>query len=386
MKKLITIILLACTVFSCNKEDFLFPTTNCYWRDAAAENPKDQIYQDMIDDLVPRGIPGVNLLISKENRPIWISSGGLAEIESGVSLSPCHIMPLGELSSLYCRVAVLLMVDEGLLSLDSTLDDYLPDEVSTRIPNGQSATILDLLNNSSGIPDYDDQYLLDLDLLNNKNMDYSQETLLEQYVFDRPTLFKAGSKVAYSNSNFEILTMIMDRVYPKGHTAFYSYRLFSRMGLEKTYYKEETDYFSLYANSMANGYFDRHGDGKIENATDLALTISSGQTGSMGMVANLPDLYTFIQTALSAQFLTAESHEILLNGLEIQNQNFSHHADRVFGLVGHIPGFTSKLWYFPSHKVLIMYSMNSGNLHSNELERWVDEEFDYNLIQAVLNE
>ena len=118
-----------------------------------------------------------------------------------------------------------------------------------------------------------------LHLLINKDMDFSREDILERYVYGKSSKFSPGSEYSYSKSNYEILTLIMDQVYPKGHADYYSFRLFRRLGLEKTFYKGETDYYSLNSRGMANGYFDRYSDEKLENATDLSLTIAAGQTG-----------------------------------------------------------------------------------------------------------
>ena len=222
MRKISLLLLLITLLISCKPESITFPTSECFWRDLYSEHPKNTKYQDLLDEYVKLGIPGVNILISKGNDDLWIGSAGVSRIETGEELVPCHTMPVGSVSKFFCGVAAMLMYEDGILDLDKTIASYLGDEWSEAIPNAKTATIGHLLSHTSGIPNYTDQPAFMLDLMNNKDMNLLRETVLENYVYNKRPLFTPGDEYSYSNSNYEIMTLIMDEIYPNGHADYFS--------------------------------------------------------------------------------------------------------------------------------------------------------------------
>lgn len=371
MRRTIIILILAAIGFSCTKDAIHFPTTNCSWRELSENHPKNDLYQEVLDQYTELGIPGIVVLIAKKRENIWAGASGVAEIENGLPLEPCHIMPLGGVGELFCGTAAMLMTEDEILDLDVKIADYLPVDISGQIPNSQNITIAHLLSHKSGIPDYSDNPNAMLDLLNNKDMDFSRENILERYVYGRSSKFSPGEKYSYSHSNYEILTLIMDQVYPKGHADYYSFRLFRRLGLEKTYYKGETDYYSLNSRGMANGYFDRYSKGELENATDLSLTIVAGQTGSDGVVSSVVDLYTFLKSIMTADIVRPTSLEIM----------------KTYGIAtghsGSSPGYSTEAWYYPEEDSYIIYLINAGNTINGPIQRLIDIDFHEKILSTV---
>jgi len=372
MKRMIIILILATIGLSCTKDAIHFPTTNCSWRELSENHPKNDLYQQILDDYTDLGLPGIVVLIAKNHEDIWAGASGVAEIETGLPLEPCHIMPIGGVGEMFCGTTAMLMAEDEILDLDAKIADYLPANISGQIPNSQKATIAHLLSHKSGIPDYSDNQNAMLDLLNNKDMDFSRENVLERYVYGRSSTFSPGSEYDYSHSNYEILTLIMDQIYPKGHVDYYSYRLFRRLGLEKTFYKGETNYYSLSSKGMANGYFDRYSNGKLENATDLSLTITAGQTGSDGVVSNVVDIYTLLRSIMTADIIRPESLELMKTyGIA------SRHS-------GSSPGYTTEAWYFQEENTYIVYQINAGNIANGPIQRLIDEDFSEAILSTVL--
>ena len=382
---------------SCTKESINFPTTDCYWSDISKNHPRHLEYQDLIDQAVSDGIPGISILIDKAGEDLWISSSGVSRIEQNQALEPCNIMPAGSVGKMFCGAAAMLMVEDGLLELDSTIDIYLPDDLKAQVPNAQSATIAHLLSHTSGIPDYADNLNVMMDMLNNKNMDFSRETMLEEYVYGKAPKFSPGREYSYSNSNYEILTIIMDQVYPQGHEEYYYFRLFSRLGLRKTYYKEDTTNVSMYEKGMANGYFDRYSDGMLENATDLSLTIATGQTGSDGIFSNVVDLHKLLQSILQADLVSSESLEFMKEYIKEEEgfQTYKYGLGLVYrdygkygmaiGHPGSLPGFTTEAWYFSDYDTYIVYQVNAGNILSGPVQSYIDKDFRDELLAEIFN-
>jgi D-alanyl-D-alanine carboxypeptidase len=380
---------------SCARETINFPTTDCYWSNISINHIKNSIYQDLIETYSSKGFPGINLLIDRSGEDLWVGSSGVSRIENQQALEPCNIMPAGGSGKLFCGAAVMMMVEDGLLELDNTIDKYLPTDIAARVPNGGSATIANLLSHTSGIPDYYENINAMLDLLNNKDIDFSRERMLEDYVYGKSPKFNPGDEYSYSNSNYEILTLIMDQVYPKGHIAYYDWRILARLGLRKTFYKSDTTYINLYERGMANGYFDRHGDGVLENATDLSLTIASGQTGSDGVVSNVVDIHTLLKSIMEADLISTGSMNLMKEyikekegfqtykyGLGLVYRDYGQYGMAI-GYPGSSPGFATEAWYFPDKDTYVVYQVNAGNFLSGPVQRLIDEEFRAELLATI---
>ena len=339
----------------------------------------------------------MTVLIAKADEDIWVSSAGLAELESGQPLAPCHIMPVGDISQLFCAAACMLMIEDGILNLESKIQNFLPDDYVMNIPNSKTATIAQLLSHTSGIPDYSDNSDFSLEMLNNKNMDFNREIILEKYLMGQAAKFSPGTEYGYSASNYELLTLIMDQVYSKGHASFYSFRLIRRLGLNRSFYKNETDYFSLHSNSMANGYYDRMSDGKLENATDLSISMASGQTGSHGVVSNVVDLYMFLKALMEAELISESSLDLMKDytkepenlsnikyglGLEFRQHDIYGTA---IGHGGRSSGFTSEAWYYPEQNAYLIYCINAGTITNGPVKRLIDEDFREAILSKLFN-
>ncbi len=223
----------------------------------------------------------------------------------------------------------------------------------------------------------------------------SRETILEKYVYRKRILFEPGKEYDYSNSNYEILTLILDEIYPNGHADYCSFRLLTRLGLEKTYYKNETDYFSLSNFAMSNGYFDRNSSGKLENSTDLALLIAAGQTGSGGFVSNVGDLFKLMLAVFETEVIRPATLDKMKTyilkkegiteykyGLGIIFKDFGEHGSAI-GQEGRLPGFTTQAWYFPDRDTYIIYQVNTGTMWTGTPEPPIDQDFMSAVLQTV---
>jgi D-alanyl-D-alanine carboxypeptidase len=117
------------------------------------------------------------------------------------------------------------LVEEGRISLDSSIRTYLPVAICDRIANANQATVRQLLNHTSGIRSFtgEPEYLSDV--ITNRGQGMTTQKNLE-YVYDKPALFPIGTDFAYSNTNYVLLAMIIDRVAGTNHADFFDQRIF----------------------------------------------------------------------------------------------------------------------------------------------------------------
>lgn len=380
--------------FSCSVKK----TINCENNIAYKRHSKQEKYQSILNKYSEKGLTGISVLIDKNDEDLWAGTAGVASIESNQNLKTCDIFPVGSLGKMYCGVATMQLVEKGLLKLNETIDHYLPVNLVDKVPNSRSIILANLLSHTSGIIDYaDDPNLLD-DFMSG-NMDFKRETVLEKYVYNRKPKFEPGTKYSYSNSNYEILTLIIDNILGESHANRYTKNIFKPLKLTSTYYKNESNYTDLLKSGMARGYFDMDGDGNLEDATDISLIIAKGQTGSDGIVTNTHDLYIFTKAIFENKLVSKATLETMKEytknkyafttykyglGLTFRDNEKNYGLGMSIGHSGSLPGYATEAWFFPIHKTYIIFISNNGNIFEGQISDLL-EEFKKELYQTVLN-
>lgn len=385
---------------SCEEEAIKITTANCNSNTSYESHPKHATYQALLDQFVSNGLVGVNVLIDQAGEEVWAGSAGVISIENNQYLELCNIFPTASLSKMYCGVATMQVFEEGLIDLYVPIDQYLPNHLIDKVPNAHLADIANLLSHTSGIPDYADNPNLILDFFNDKGLDFSREAILEEYVYGKEPKFKPGTEYSYSNSNYEILTIILDHVLGYHHADWYSNHIFAPLAFSNTYYKNETDYTDLNEQGMAQGYFDRHSDGKLENATDMSLSIASGQTGSDGIITDIQDLYSFLKSIFEAEIISPNTLGLMKEYIKVKHNFITYKyglgiayrdEEKNFGLersIGHsgsLPGYAAEAWFFPDSETYIVFISNTGNILNGPLSETLDD-FREALYKEVLTE
>ena len=170
---------------SCMKDELIIPQTSCNFNSSYETHLNHSKYQSILDKYVSKGITGISVLIDKKDDNLWAGTVGVSSVENQQSLELCNIMPIASVGKMYCGIVTMQLVEEGVLELDKTIDQYLPRHLIDKVPNSHSADIANLLSHTSGIPDYADNPNLMLGFLNNNSLDFSREAVLEEYVYGK---------------------------------------------------------------------------------------------------------------------------------------------------------------------------------------------------------
>ena len=165
-------------------------------------------------------VPGASLLILKDGKPLVRESRGFADLEAGRPAAPDTNYRLASVSKQFTAMAVLLLVQDGVLKLDQPVHDWLP----SLPPATRAITLRQLLSHRSGLVDYEDfvpddaPQVRDADVLR----------ILESQ--DR-TLFPPGSDYRYSNSGFALLSLVVERASKQDYPGFVRERIFGPLGM-----------------------------------------------------------------------------------------------------------------------------------------------------------
>ena len=100
--------------------------------------------------------PGVALYVKAPGVGKQLFSAGLANVENGKAMRSDALFRIGPLTQPFTSTLILQLIEEGAVSLDDTLEKWLPVEMLAQLGNGRQATIRQLLTMRSGIPDYTD--------------------------------------------------------------------------------------------------------------------------------------------------------------------------------------------------------------------------------------
>ena len=332
------------------------------WDTDLNTSPYGPELQNLLNKYVHDGLPGVVLFV-RTPQGQWNGAAGYAKIETAQPMLPTHLHHAASVTKMYTAIAVLLMVEDGLIDLNARISQYLPESIYGSIPNGDQATIRQLLGHTSGIPDFSSNLAYDLDFFNDPKGEYTTEKLLS-YLHGQSPLSPPGTSYFYSNANYLILALIVDNVTQAGHAGVISERILRPLGLSSTYYKNEPGYPN--PPGLVNSYEDIAGDGRIMNVSDLAIHNAEVFMGNAGLIATSADFAAFIEGLLDGQLIGQE----LLSEMQMWRERARYGLGLNFIQTPYGPGVghdgadfgvLSRVRHFPDVDATIVLLVNAGN-------------------------
>ena len=205
-----------------------------------------------------RTTPGCGVGLAKDGRPLYMHGYGSANLEYGVPNTDSTVFESGSVAKQFTAAALVLLAQDGKLSLDDDIRKYLP-EVPTF--GGQKITIRNLLTHTSGLRD---QWgLLGIEGRGPGTQVHSPLTTLDLIAHQKMLNFPPGSEYLYSNSGYALAGLIVQRVSGKTLDAFTQERLFTPLGMTHTQWRDDftevvPNRATAYAGSAASRLSHRH--------------------------------------------------------------------------------------------------------------------------------
>src|SRR5438105_15417945 len=167
------------------------------------------------------GVPSASIAVVKDGKLAYTKAYGLADIASHRPATTSMIYSIGSISKQFTAASILLLAEEGELSLDDPVGRWLPD-----LTRANEVTIRQVLSMTSGYQDYWPQdYVMPPMMLS---------TTARQIMNGWATIpldFEPGTKWQYSNTNYVIAGTIVERVSGSPLVEFLQKRVFSRLGM-----------------------------------------------------------------------------------------------------------------------------------------------------------
>lgn len=291
-----------------------------------------------------------SMAIAADGKVVYSKAIGKADMESGKELKTDTKFRIGSISKMFTAVMIFKAIEEKKLTLDQTIDHYFPG-----IENAQKITVDNLLNHRSGIHNFtnDSAYL-------SYNTQSKTETELLEIIQKVKSDFEPGSKSEYSNSNYVLLTFILEKIYKKNYSDLLKDKITKPLGLKNTYVGNKINI----ANNECYSYKFSQTWVK-ETETDMSIPLGAG-----AIVSNTDDLLHFIESLFALKIISSGSLEKMKTvkddlGRGIFSVPFYDKTG--YGHTGGIDGFQSVLYYFPKEKVGIVILTNGSTIPLNDL-------------------
>jgi len=169
------------------------------------------------------GVVGQSVLILKNHQRLYQGQHGFANVELGVAISDKHRFPSYSITKLLTSVLTMQQVESGHISLTNSIRSYLP-----YLPKRwQAVTVEHLLSHTSGIPRYFDMAMENRRFLPNKKAVFLS-------LIDQADHFKIGTKNSYNNTNFLLLSAILEANSGKSYQELVAEIIIKPLGLKNT--------------------------------------------------------------------------------------------------------------------------------------------------------
>jgi D-alanyl-D-alanine carboxypeptidase len=310
-------------------------------------------------------LPGVSVAVYSEQEGWWAGAKGYASLEKKIPMSHCHLQYLQSISKSYMAVAILQLKEQGKIELDSPMTRYLPAKFSRYIKDAGKITVRMLLNQTSGVPEYNQNPGFVSEVILHPLRNFTSEECLKA-IDGQALQFAPGSKYVYTNTNYLLLSLIGDAI-TGDHAAFIKKFIFKPLGLNNSYYGKGVDY--LKGLPLPESYWDVFNNGIAVNATPFQQMTVVCSKGDDGIVCSTTDAVKFLKGVMEGKLLNKESMKEMLDFVKDEKGHNRYGMGMIYFDLGGLPayghggggiGAGCGLLYIPSHKVYIFLSTNLG--------------------------
>ena len=293
-----------------------------------------------------KGFSG-SILIASKGQVLLRKSYGMANYELDAPNTPQTKFHIASISKTFTAAAIMILEERGLLSVGDPLSKYIPD-----YPGGDKITIHHLLIHTSGIPNVNN--FLDY----NAKAKFSQTlTSIIEMFKNKPLRAQPGERYEYSNSNYNLLAFIIEKVSGKSYGEFMKENIFDPLGMNAT---GHDGYAGKILKNRASGYAPIGADG-LENAPYLDWTI---KTGNGSLYSTVEDLYKWDRALYTEKILKKN----------ILDKIFKPHVDNSVGygwfvgkrlnrnvvrMSGRSPGFQGEIHRYVDDDVCVIVLSNN---------------------------
>lgn len=298
--------------------------------------------------------PGIIVLIKDKSKNIdFVYTKGVQDIHTLNPVKPDLLFSIASNTKTFSVMALLQLVDEGLISLENSLSEYFP-----QIANSENIKIKHLANMTSGLPDYTMSFEFMYLLFNNPETSFTFEQILN-FIDGQSVYFEAGTQFDYSNTNTVIIQNIVEMITGHSFKHEIDRRFINKLNLKNTYYPEVAgfpteNYLHGYEMISSDEYFD-----------EFSAVFDPSVFGAAGcMISNIYDMEKWVKRLASGLDISNETNDLRKEGKFVipgVMQYCLGYSD-TFGWIGHtggIPGYSNLVLHNPIHDNTLIVAQSS---------------------------
>jgi CubicO group peptidase (beta-lactamase class C family) len=282
--------------------------------------PLPNTVQEQVGEAIDHGFDGIIVYVDEAGKLPAFYVDGWHDRKNKIPTNPKALFKIASISKLYTAVAVTKLVGDGRLSLDKTLADYFP-ELLGRIENAEKITLRMMVQHRSGIPNYTNAHNYW-----SAPKESSKEKL--ELVLDKPASFQQDKDYEYSNTNYLLLSQIMDKELGYRHFQYIQEKILKPLHLKNTF----ASLNDVNIDDVMSGYHVGH-------PFDL-------KTDKQGMIASAEDVGIFLR-ALNDRSLFDEGEQEIYSSI----YEYDHK--------GWVPGYQSIAKYHKNTDAVVIQFTNT---------------------------
>jgi len=319
--------------------------------------PKGKIVDWLFERVIKKNYPGAAVLVAQEGENLYQNGYGYANIGHRVPVTPETKFRIGSISKQFTAAAILKLQEDGKLSVQDKLSQFLPD-----YPRGDEVTLHHLLTHISGIHSYTSKQ----DFMKTVTVEIKTEELVDSFKDDTFD-FDPGEKQSYCNSGYFLLGHIVEKVSGKSLGDYLKETFFDPLNMKDTGMHR----WSLVLDHEATGY--SYVGGKVQKARNWDMSRAGG---AGALYSTVGDLYRWNEALFDGQVVNESSLKVAftparLNSGEIataagsRGYGYGWGFDEIRGmkLISHgggLDGFSSYLMRLPEKNLTVTVLANSA--------------------------
>ena len=304
--------------------------------------PLPDTVQEQVNEAIDHGFDGIIVYVDEAGKPPAFYAAGWDDRKNKIPADPQALFKIGSISKLYVAVAITKLVNDKRLSLDKTLSDYFPELVG-RIGNAEKINLRLMVQHRSGIPNLTDHpgFWVDPPKSNKESL---------KLVLDLPANFEPGEDYEYSNTNYLLLSQLIEKVVGYSHHQYIKEEILIPLELNNTFGSlREVD-----IEDVMSGYY-------VGFESDIK-TNDYGLSGYGSMVATAQDVGVFLR-ALNDGSVFNEGEQEIYSSIYVYEHG------------GLLPGYQSLAEYHKDIDTVVIQFINTTDFDG----------YDWNLSEIVIN-
>ena len=352
-------------VISCSLSHGAFAQATAQAREAPLSPQQTESIDGFVGaEMARQLIPGLAVGIYSRGRILLAKGYGLANVELSVPVRAETIFQSGSVGKQFVSAAIMMLVEEGKLSLDDSITKYFPDAPSSWKP----VLIKNLLSHTSGLSEYES-----LDRIGSKGefylrLDFTEDELVTK-IEALPMEWFPGERWGYRNTNYVLLGITIHKVTGKPYAEYLQERIFKPLGMTSTRLVSDRDIIP----NRSSGY-DLE-DGQLKNQAWVSPTFNSTADGTLYF--NVIDLAKWDEALYTTRLLKQSSLDRIwtvypLKAGKPNSDNYGfgwfvrpQNGHMVIEHGGAWQGFTCNISRYPDDSLSVVVLTNLDSAHSS---------------------